>query len=413
MKKRCIIFLFIFVLLISAIESLAIERRRPQFLTEPSYLIFPLLYSLAGIGQGIVVTGLAGNIGGTNIDAYGLGIFGDAGGTILAVEDIHILPELLILEFQRQDIDRAVVNNYEKRGMDSKKEDFTLIEVNKADSNYGKLTLSLFDRRLEVFSAFEKSEAWIIKIRDSEGEILTDLKEPFISKEELRRFGFLVDYTDDRVDPKKGVRFGATYKSSPAQANEDPDFYIIDKSLTYYIPIAKPVTWAFNFFLSDAYVTRKGETNPAAIRQELGFDCSSSDSECLEAEQEIVNMFIAQRKNGTSTDLGGDERLRSYPDGRYRGAHTFYYATELRWNISEEVRPFDFWIWKDVATGLQLAFFYETGSVSEKKGKLGDVTRSSYGSGFRLVSASGFVYRADYATGKEGGELSVIFSYPW
>lgn len=44
---------------------------------------------------------------------------------------------------------------------------------------------------------------------------------------------------------------------------------------------------------------------------------------------------------------------------------------------------------------------------------LGDITKESYGAGLRLVSASGFVYRADYAKGAEGEEVTVMFSYPW
>ena len=77
---------------------------------------------------------------------------------------------------------------------------------------------------------------------------------------------------------------------------------------------------------------------------------------------------------------------------RYNGAHTLFYAMELRWNFVKEVKPFDYWIWKDVATGIQLALFSETGSVAEVNSELGNIWRSSYGFGFRLVSASGFVY---------------------
>ena len=63
--------------------------------------------------------------------------------------------------------------------------------------------------------------------------------------------------------------------------------------------------------------------------------------------------------------------------------------------------------------GLQLALFYERGSVCEKISELGDITRSTYGAGFRLVSASGFVYRADFSSGDEGEEMIMTFSYPW
>ena len=39
--------------------------------------------------------------------------------------------------------------------------------------------------------------------------------------------------------------------------------------------------------------------------------------------------------------------------------------------------------------------------------------RTSTGIGTRLVTGSGFVYRLDFATGKEGGSTIVIFDYPW
>ena len=111
--------------------------------------------------------------------------------------------------------------------------------------------------------------------------------------------------------------------------------------------------------------------------------------------------------------IGGYERLRSYPGGRFVGAHTIHYAAEFRWNLTEEATPFDYFIWKDVRTGLQVAFFAETGSVADTEDELGDKFASSYGVGFRLVSASGNVYRADIAAGGEGSETSLIFFYPW
>ena len=39
--------------------------------------------------------------------------------------------------------------------------------------------------------------------------------------------------------------------------------------------------------------------------------------------------------------------------------------------------------------------------------------KSSYGLGIRLISASGFVYRADLAAGDEGTETVIIFGYPF
>ena len=64
-------------------------------------------------------------------------------------------------------------------------------------------------------------------------------------------------------------------------------------------------------------------------------------------------------------------------------------------------------------TNIQVAFFAETGSVGETREELGDTYRSSFGAGFRMVSGSGYVYRADVATGQEGVEVSIIFNYPY
>ena len=116
---RFILLLALAVGFVDAEPSQAIERRKPQFLTEPSYLFFPLPYSLPGIGSGIVLTGLAGNIAGTNVDFFGLIITGDAEGTILGLEDIHIVSETLVLDLGSQSITKALVNNYESRGMNS------------------------------------------------------------------------------------------------------------------------------------------------------------------------------------------------------------------------------------------------------------------------------------------------------
>ncbi|MCZ6749217.1 MAG: hypothetical protein O7D96_07980, partial [SAR324 cluster bacterium] len=104
---------------------------------------------------------------------------------------------------------------------------------------------------------------------------------------------------------------------------------------------------------------------------------------------------------------------RSYPQDRFQGAHTAFYGAEFRWNLTDELTPFDYLFWKDVRTGIQLAFFGETGTVAESRGKLWDESRESYGMGLRLITGSGSVYRADYATGDEGGELTVFFFYPW
>ena len=62
---------------------------------------------------------------------------------------------------------------------------------------------------------------------------------------------------------------------------------------------------------------------------------------------------------------------------------------------------------------MQIAFFYENGSISEEKSDLGKISKSSFGTGFRLVNASGNIYRADLASGDEGTNFTLIIQYPW
>ena len=168
-----------------------------------------------------------------------------------------------------------------------------------------------------------------------------------------------------------------------------------------------------NYYQSDAHVRSQGNTDPAAIREELEANCAPTDTECLQAEQEIVDALINERTYGNANSLGGDLRLRSYPGDRFKGAHSAFIGAEYRWNFKQESTPFDYYIWKDVRTGIQAAFFAGIGTVSEKSNDLWKDKRYSFGTGVRLITASGGVYRADIATGDEGAEVTVIFDYPW
>jgi hypothetical protein len=187
----------------------------------------------------------------------------------------------------------------------------------------------------------------------------------------------------------------------------------MEYNATAYFPLGKHSTWLFNYFRSDAHVLRQGETDPLVIDKDQRLNCSSLSGDDRTRCEQIVQNIVAANTYGTATGLGGTGRLRSYPDGRFLGAHTVFYGTEVRWTLTEEAHPFDIFIAKDVRTVLQVALFYEMGSVADKRDELGDIYHSSYGAGFRMVTASGIVLRADVATGREGMETTIIFGYPW
>ncbi len=163
-------------------------------------------------------------------------------------------------------------------------------------------------------------------------------------------------------------------------------------------------------------VKSKGETDYDKLKEEKGFSlCLYADDQdaCEEAIISDVEAAIAANSNGTALSLGGPDRLRSYPSDRYSGAHTLFYGTEFRWNISTEKMDINLYFLKDILQALQMAFFWEQGSVSETAVELSDLVRSSYGFGFRLVAKSGNAYRLDWATGDEGPQYTILFQYPW
>ncbi len=81
--------------------------------------------------------------------------------------------------------------------------------------------------------------------------------------------------------------------------------------------------------------------------------------------EEGHSLRLAENTFGTATQLGGFSRLRSYSQGRYKGAHTLFYGTEIRWNLTDESTPYNIFVMKDVRTAVQVAAFYEIGSTAD------------------------------------------------
>ncbi len=389
------------------------ERRKDQFPKEFSYLIFPLPYSLPGIGSGVYLPIYGANVLDTYADAYALFITGDATGTIYAVEDVHLLEKRLIASVYYQDITKATYKNYTLRGMDTKQNDFQIIELNSVKSLQGELRLTFAERRFELAATQSSNSNSATVVRDHDGNLIARFAEPLEQNFDYTEYSVTVDLTDDRQDPRQGLRTGVSALDVPRHTRDEPDYLRINVGLTGYIPLGRISTLALHAFRSDAYIRSKGDTNPSSVRQRVALGCPPGDAACQAAEDSQVNNAILRNRNGNSQSLGGDGLMRGYSDSRYQSAHTLYYGAELRWNLTQEFTPFDYFIWKDVRTGVQLAFFYEQGTVAETSGALGQTWRSDYGVGLRMVTGSGAVFRADYAVGKEGGQPVIIVNYPF
>lgn len=413
-KKEFLLSLVILILLVSVTDGAVIERKRDQFKGEPGYYIVPFPYRLEGIGEGFIFLGAALNIVNTNIDAYGFGFTGDLEGGGAGVLDIHLIPETLIFDATTERINKARLTSYTKRGMDTDQSDYTLVELGDIEFNLARLTATFFERRLEIYGMGYEISSRLQGILEPSGKSILDVKDPHRETSHNYTLGTRIDLTDDYQDPRKGLRLDLTRKWSPPKNSNASDYYVMEYNTSAYLPTGKRNTLVLNYFRSDVVVTRTGETDKAAVENDLGLDCGTlTDPQELKRCNQVVDNIIAENTYGTVGSFGGTSRLRSYSHDRYTGAHSVFYGAEYRWYLTEESRPFNIIIMKDIRTALQLAIFYETGSVTDKIEELGDIMRSSYGAGLRIVTASGLIFRADIATGSEGASTTMIVGYPW
>ncbi len=390
------------------------DRRKTQFSTDFAYALFPYPYRLPGIGKGLGLVGGAMNIENTYTDAYGIIFAGDVRGTALGVADIHIIPRHLIFDLGYGTVNEATIQSYSQRGMNTDKNDYRLIEFGDTEYYGGRLTASFFDRRFEIYGAWYQGAMKLKSIRDKDGNVIVEAQNAPRSRGSSTLIGTRFDLTDDYGDPRRGFRLDVTRSYSPPR-DTGPDYYVMDYNTTAYVPIGRRSTWAFNFLRSDAVVVHKGETDPAKLQDQQGLNCADPT---LSPDQqkfcnEVIANMIANNTYGTATQLGGFSRLRSYSQGRYKGAHTLFYGTEVRWNLTDERTPFNILIMKDIRTSVQISAFYENGSTADLRSDLGKIWRDSYGLGLRVVTASGVVFRGDMAFGREGFAPEIFIGYPW
>jgi len=395
-------------------DAMIPERRSDQYLTQAGYFAVPLPYSVPGIGSGIVFLGNMTNVNNSTADINVLSITGDAGGWFLFAKEIPLYERWLSMETLYQNINRANVNVYQKRGMEgSNKDDFNIVEVGLFKKIHNALVFNLYEKRLNFQVNYDKTEFRQDTLKDHDGNVLKELD--LKSKNNQTTLSLDLDLTDDHFDPRKGMRIDLSYQNHKSKESKSADLFVLDYGLSGYVPMGKFSTLALNYFQSDAHVTREGETDIDVIRTELG-DCdpgASDYADCISAREELALNTYYERKYGTASDIGGDQRLRAYPGGRFKGAHAAYFGAEFRWNFVQEATPFNYWIWRDVRSGYQMAIFIESASVSELASDLWKERRYSAGVGFRLITASGGIYRADFAKGNEDTEVSIIFDYPW
>ena len=390
-----------------------IERRREQFVTTFGYVAIPIPFSIPGVGSGL---GIAGNINNipifgeeTTTDVYALTIpIGDVNGSIVGVTDIPLWPKTFIFDILYGEFNKYNQRSYLDRTMQSQKDDFINLELDKTNFSGGRFIFSLFERMFELYRFQYNIKSNISAIRDNKGNLIYNLNQEF--DVQAITYGSLIDYTDDRTDPLKGIRFNYNYSDSPQQNADSTDFYVEEINLSGYIPIEKS-TIALNWYQAGATVRKEGNTDlDSLITSETARCYASCDSATIRSRAENQQ---ALNRYGSAGGLGGPTRLRSFAQNRYSGPQVAFRGIEYRWNFSDKETPIEYYIVSDTAINFQLALFYEEGSIADQKNDLWKEKKSSTGLGFRLVTTSQFVYRIDLASGQEGNEFIFWFDYPW
>jgi len=390
-----------------------VVRSRDQYSGDFSYYVYPIGGDIPGLGTAFGVGASILNFNNSATDFTGFSLKGDFEASGYTFLDIHLLPQKLILDVGYYDFLVSPIQY--QRGLASDKEDYILP---KAKGRYfmSQLTWTAQQRQYESYLRYGAGKVQLLEVLTKDGEPF-DAIDDSVKQVKFTTIGTIADLTDDRLDPRKGMRFEAAANLPSNDSEFQSGYFVTDLNFTAYQPFFRRDTLAYNLFFSGAHVYNKASTDYAFLQKNAGLHCENRPSveqqqACEAAESSYLNSLIAENKYGRASSLGGTQRLRSFSNGRYYAGNTLFYGLEYRVNFAKEHTPFNYYIAKGVRTGMQMSFFYEQGSVADSGGDLFKDRRSSYGVGFRLL-LSGVIIRADYANGSEGSEFILFFDYPW
>ncbi|MDH5648322.1 MAG: hypothetical protein OEY67_01595 [Gammaproteobacteria bacterium] len=389
-----------------------VERRRDQYEGDFSYFIYPIAGDIPGLGSAAGLGATVINMMDSELDFTGFNVTGDFEAAGYAFLDYHLIKNRLVFDVGYYDF--KVAPTVYTRGLDS---DVNDVILPKGEGSYavGQLTITFDERRVETYYRLRFGDERVTEVLDKDGRAFNNIDDSEYNVK-AHALGLTLDYTDDRLDPRKGIRLETVAR---LPVNENPyvsDFYVMDYNLTGYIPFRRWDSLGLNLFVSNAHVIHQASTDYAELQNAIGLNCLAlpvaEQPQCFSTEDKFINGHIANNTHGTASALGGTQRLRSFANGRFYAGHALFWGAEYRWNLTDERTPFDIYMAKGIRTGVQLAFFAEQGSVADNTSDLFKDRRTSFGAGFRLV-LSGVIIRADLASGDEGKEFVLFINYPW
>ncbi len=413
-----------------SLAQLIIERPEVEEL-ELSYFIYPIAYTVPGVGTG---TGVGASL-----------LYGDFNFTVAQIRGTWDFDSILLkdiplfftqqvtLSFAWAHLRNGKFTLYD-RGIDSAEE--PLLDVELEDSRATGLELSFYflQRQVQLYTGYSVN---VIKIKEFHEREVDDFETTYLQqanilkindvyKPVIVRYGLRWDNTDDPIDRREG--FDLRYEQYSSLFDFIMTFKIHDYSLSYYLPFeGKRSVLATNLFYSrsesstkgDFLFTRsqEGDRNECVLKvlagEEDNYDSSVLTPEefCSIPDAGIDHYLRFERQNPVgATTLGGSSRLRSYPVSRFWDTHSAYFGVEYRWYFAENAFDFNWIIERGLFKAMQLAIFWDTGSVSPD-GNF-DKFKDSVGVGYRIV-LGGVILRMDYATGSEGDQFIAFFGHPF
>lgn len=441
MKVKLLLFFVFFFVWISTSQAILFDRR-PAKSSSLSYFIFPIAGSVPGVQTFYGITAQSQSIAKTNMGASFYLLQGDANehfakqgdsrqfqGSFFDLANIPVLfsrktekwTDHLTLSLTTGEFQNFAIAARE-RGIASNQEPSGYILLKKNNFLNAELSLQLFENQLEFHYIFSDGETELLGIIDSAGDFMpTENRKISNSVGGEERWGIYLDDTDNRRDPRIGYRVQYERYNYSSTQKEAPTYHQNDYNITGYIPLTKNKNsvLVFNQFYSEAIVTEEGTVNPndydcmeinSRLQPDVQLNCEDDDvTASLEARETDAKK---EAKIGSATALGGLDRLRGYPQSRFSDSYTNFQGIEFRYYFLETKKTFDWIVEKGVYTGMQLAAFYEQGTVAPNTGELWKNIKNSYGFGARVVLSS-FIFRMDLGFSEEGREVTVFFDYPF
>lgn len=200
-----------------------------------------------------------------------------------------MLPQRLIFDVGYNDY--MVAPAYYNRGIDS---DQANVIYPKVEGNYllGQLTLTFDQRRYEMFARMLSGRNRLLGVLDKNGQPFAGVDTGWKTGDTLS-LGGSFDLTDDRLDPREGVRLEFASRLPSSNSPDASEYFVNDYNLTAYVPMRGWDTLAFNIFHSRAYVTREGLTDYSLLQQRYGLNCNQypvgpNRDACISTEQKLL-----------------------------------------------------------------------------------------------------------------------------